>query len=110
MAEERYSVKRNDVEDERKDGLERYPDGVVGADYSVDYGDIEFQSSLIVAKKAVRHQAEPHQGHRRQDEMDDHFNLGMSNCVDRRFLDINTNGLLNLKVVASHVWLTGKLK
>ena len=63
MAKERYSVERNDVENERKGGLERNPDRIVRADQSVDYGDVEFQSSLMVAKEAVRCKAEPHQGH-----------------------------------------------
>ena len=62
MAKERYSVERNDVEDERKGCLERNPKRVIGANKCVDYGYVKFRSSSVVAKKAISRVAEPHQG------------------------------------------------
>lgn len=41
VAKERYSAERNDLENERKCGLEGNPERVVGADGSVDYGYVE---------------------------------------------------------------------
>ena len=38
LSQEGYSVKRNDIEYERKADLERNPNGAVRADESVDYG------------------------------------------------------------------------
>lgn len=62
VTKERYSAERNEIEDERKGGLEGNPDRGVGADWSVDYGYVELQSSLTVSKEAVRCRADPYQG------------------------------------------------
>jgi hypothetical protein len=41
VAKERYGAERNELENDRKGGLESYPYRGVGANWSVDYGYVK---------------------------------------------------------------------